>query len=113
MALYNDLTDEQKGIVSAWERNQRAWFNSLARLLKEARTLQAAIDASNGVRSIVASLDPSEEVPNSSGIAGAHDLTKSEWNSLITAGLDDFLVTYDTPAFRQLLAKAAGPTAGL
>jgi hypothetical protein len=30
-----------------------------------------------------------------------------------TAGLTDFLTNYDTDAVRRVIAKAAGPTAGL
>lgn len=112
MALYNDLTPEQQAILSAWERNARGFFNQLASLIVAGRAIQAAANASNGPRDIVTSLDAGQEIPNSSGLAGAHDMTKAEWAALISV-LDNFLTTHDTDAVRQLNAKAAGPTAGL
>jgi hypothetical protein len=112
MGLYVDLTQEEKDILSAWERNTRGWFNSAANMLQQARALQASLDASGGPRDIITALDNGEEVPNSSGLAGAHKLTKQEWASLV-AVLDAYITDTDTTAVRQLFAKAAGPTAGL
>ena len=113
MATYNSLTQDKKDLLAAWERNTRGWVNGLARLLVEARALDAALNASNGPGAILDSLGASEVVPNSSGIAGAQNLTKTEWDTLRTAGLADFLSNYDTTGVRQVFAKAAGPTAGL
>lgn len=112
MGLYVDLLPEEKAILEAWERNTRAGLNTVARLVNELRTLQAAADASGGPRSIVQGLDAGQEIPNTSGLAGAHNLTKAEWASLLQI-VDDFLTANDTVAVRQLLTKAAGPTAGL
>ncbi len=112
MATYDSLTPEQKDVLGAWERNTRGWFNTIARSLMEARSLQAALNASGGPRAIITSLDNGEEVPNSSGIAGAQKLTKQEWAALV-AILDGFISDIDTTAVRQNIAKAAGPTAGL
>lgn len=112
MATYDSLTADEKQILSAWERNQRGWFNTVARTLMEARALTAAIDASGGPRDLITSLDADEVIPNSGGLAGAHSLTKQEWSSLV-AVMDAFVLANDTPAVRELFAKAAGPTAGL
>ena len=112
MATYQSLTDEQKAILAAWERNARGWTNSLARLLIEAKQLIAAADATGGPRDIVTSLDPGEVVPNSSGLAGAHDLTKQELAEVV-ALLDEVIANNDNDPDRQLMAQAAGPTAGL
>jgi len=111
--LYNDLPQEDKDLLAAWERNTRGWLNSLARLLAEARALDAALEASNGPGAVLDGLDAGQVVPNSSGIAGAQNLTKEEWATMRQAGLQDFLLAYDTDAVRRVLAKAAGPTAGL
>jgi len=112
--LYNDLTPEQKVILAAWERETRAWVNHTISVgIVQARALQASLNATDGAGDILASLDAGQIVPNSSGLQGAHDLSKEEWATLTTAGLDDFLVAYDTLAVRQLAAKVAGPTAGL
>lgn len=107
MGLYADLQQEDKDIVEPWERNQRGWFNQLFGLLQNARALQSMIDASGGPRAIVTALDAGEEIPNTSGMAGGHPMTKAEWATLIGL-MDDFLVAHDTPAVRQLIAKAIG-----
>lgn len=113
MALYSELTPEDQAVLAAWERNMRGWLNSLATLLSQARALDASLEASGGAGAILDSLTAGEVVPNSSGIAGAHNLTKEEWAQMRQAGLQDFLLAYDTDAVRRVLAKAAGPTAGL
>lgn len=114
MGLYVDLSQSDKDILAAFERNDRGWLNGIiSRGIIEARALKAALDASGGAGDILDSLDAGEVVPDSSGIAGTQPLTKEQWLILRTTGLADFLTTYDTLAVRELLAKAAGPTAGL
>ena len=113
MATYDSLTQEEKEIVEAFERNFRGWVNDLARLLVAARALDAAYDANGGAGSIVSTLDNGEEIPNTSGIAGAQTLVQNTDFSALIAGLNSFLTTYDTAATRQRIAQAAGPTAGL
>jgi hypothetical protein len=113
MATYDSLTAEQKGIVEAFERNFRGWINTLATGIIQARALDASFDAGGGAGDIIATLDPGERIPNTSGIAGAQTLqTDTDWAALIT-GLQAYLTTYDTEATRQRIAQAAGPTAGL
>lgn len=113
MATYNSLTQEEKDILAAWERNLRGFANGiLATGIIQARTLDAARSATGGAQDILDTLDPGEVIPNSSGIAGAQNLDTAEMATLIT-GLTNFLSTYDTLGTRQNLAKAAGPTAGL
>ncbi len=114
MATYASLTTEEKEILAAWERNCRGWVNTaISRSIIEARALKASLDASGGAGDLLDSLDAGEIIPNSSGIAGAHDLTKEEWAVLRSAGINDYLTAYDTVAVRQVAAKAAGPLAGL
>ena len=114
MGLYNDLSQADKDILAAWERNMRGWINNnISRGTVQARALKASLDAGGGAGDILDSLDIGEIVPNSSGVAGAQDLTKAEWATLRSAALNDFLTNYDTLAVRALAAKAAGPTAGL
>lgn len=113
MATYASLSQADKDILAAWERNTRGWVNGIvSRGIIEARALKASLDAGGGSGEILDSLDAAEVVPNSGGLAGAHDLTKEEWETLRTA-LNAFLTTYDTAGTRQVAAKAAGPTAGL
>lgn len=113
MATYDSLSPEQKVLMAEIERQTRAFLGGLSRLIVQARALDAAWATSNGGDAILALLDPAEVIPNSSGIAGAHDLTQAEWSVMRTAGLADFLTTYDNDAVRRVLAKAFGPTAGL
>ena len=114
MGTYNNLSQDDKDILAAWERNLRGWINGIvSRGTVEARALKASLDASGGAGDILDSLDAGEVVPNSGGIAGAQNLTKEEWLVLRNTGLNDFLTTYDTVGVRQVAAKAAGPTAGL
>lgn len=112
MALYADLNDEEKNVLGTWERNMRGWANSAARLLVEARALQAAADASGGPRNIVTGLDNGAEIPNTGGLAGAQNMTKAEW-AAVFAILDAYITAHDTAVVRQNFAKAAGPLAGL
>ncbi|RLB62488.1 MAG: hypothetical protein DRH08_12375 [Deltaproteobacteria bacterium] len=113
MATYDSLTAEEKVIVEAFERNFRGWINGLATTLIQARALDAAYDAGGGAGSIVATLDNGEDIPNTSGIAGAQPLEQNTDFAVLIAGLNAFLATYDTVATRQRMAQAAGPTAGL
>ncbi len=114
MGLYVDLSKGDKGILEAWDRNMRGWINQIiSRGIVEARALQASLDASGGAGDILDGLDAGQIVPNTGGLAGAHDLTKEQWMTLRTTGLNGFLTTYDTTVVRELAAKAAGPTTGL
>ena len=113
MATYDSLTNEQKDVLGEWDKQHRAFLGQLAKLIAVARALDAAAEASGGADSIVASLDAGQIVPNSSGFAGAQNLTKEELQAIRAAGLADFLLTYDTDAVRRVIAKAKGPTAGV
>jgi len=114
MTTYSNLSQDDKNILGAWERNLRVWINNnISRGIIEARALKASLDASGGAGDILDSLDAGEIVPNSGGIAGAQSLTKEEWATLRTAALNSFLTNYDTITVRALAAKAAGPTAGV
>jgi len=114
MGTYAALSQADKDILEPWERNFRGWVNGhISRGVVEARALKASLDAGGGAGDILDSLNAGEVVPNSGGLAGAHDITKEEWATLRNAGLNAFLTSYDTAAVRALAAKAAGPTAGL
>ena len=114
MGTYADLSQADKDILAAWERNARGWVNhTISRGSVEARALKASLDAAGGAGGILNALDDKEVVPNSSGIAGAQGLTKEDWALLTSAGLDDYLMKYDNDAIREVAAKASGPAAGL
>jgi len=110
MATYASLTDAEKTLVQAWNRDFRGWVNSLATLLIQGRVVDDHYDAVAGP--IIATLDPGEVIPNTGGLAGAADMDTAETATLV-GGINSFRTTYDTTAVRALMAKAAGPTAGL
>lgn len=112
MATYDSLLQADKDLLAAWERNSRGWVNTYASLLIQARQLVASANATGGPRDIVISLDNGEVVPNSSGIAGAHDLTKQELAGVV-AFLDEVIANSDNAPDLELMAQASGPTAGL
>lgn len=113
MTTYANLTQEERDIVEAWERNFRGWVNDLARLMVAARALDASYDAAGATGAIVATLDPGEEIPNTGGLAGALPLQQDTDFAALVTGLNNFLSTYDTAATRQRIAQAVGPTAGI
>ncbi len=114
MGAYVDLSQTDKDILGAADRNLRGWINDIiSRGTMQARALQAAFDAGGGAVEILAGLDAGEVVPNTGSIEGAHDLTKEEIMTLKVVGLDGYVSSYDTLSVRELAAKAAGPTAGL
>ena len=102
---YEELTTEQKALLQAFTTFTRAWCGEQARSNNHA---EAANDDYNGQTSaIIASLDASEVIPNTSGLSGAASLTKEELVSIV-AHMQGFLSNYNTPPHRQLWTKAAG-----
>lgn len=112
MGLYADLTDEQKAITRESTNQLRALLGEFARLIITSKALQIAIDAPDGLRDIVTALDNTEVVPNESGLAGAHSLTRAEMAAAV-ALMDLYVTTFDTTANRELMAQARGVLAGL
>ena len=113
MGTYANLSQSDKDILGALERNFRGWINGIvSRGIVQARALKAALDAGGGAGDLLDGLNAGQVVPNSGGIAGAQDLTKEEWETLRVA-FNTFLTTYDNVATRALAAKAAGPLAGV
>jgi hypothetical protein len=112
MALYADLTDEQKSIVRDQVNQLRALSGQIARTIVQGKVVQIAVDADGGLRDIVTSLDNGEVVPNESGLAGAQSLSKADLANLV-AVLDALILANDVQATRELLAQANGTLAGL
>ncbi len=112
MGTYADLSPEDKAITKETTNQLRALMGAMASVVVQARVIQHAIDADGGLRDIVTALDGTESVPNESGLAGAHTLTRSEVAGVV-ALLDGYVTTYDTPANRQLMSQARGVLAGL
>jgi len=113
MATYASLSEEDKALVGAFERDFRGWFNDLARGIIAARALEAHYIAGGGPGSIIATLDTGEFIPNTGGLNGAQALEQDTDFAALISGMSTFLTTYDTIATRQRIAQAVGPTAGL
>lgn len=112
MGLYADLTAEEKAITKETTNQLRALMGEMARLIVTSKTIQYAVDAPGGLREIVTALDNTESVPNESGLAGAHSLTRAELAAVV-ALLDLYITTFDTTPNRELMAQARGVLAGL
>ncbi len=113
MGTYNNLSQGDKDILGAWERNVRGWANDVARVANSARALKASMDVPGGAGDILDGLSNGQVVPNSGGIAGAQDMSKEDWATMRANFLNTFLTNHDTTATRILTAKASGPVAGL
>jgi len=113
MGTYANLSQSDKNILNAWDRDFRGWINNnISRGIIQARALKAALDASNGAGDILDGLNAGQVVPNTGGIAGVQNLTKEEMATGIAA-MNTFLTNYDTVVVRAFAAKAAGPQAGV
>lgn len=103
MATYASLSTTDKAIVDNTTNLLRASAGELARILNR---IKAITDDTNAT-GLVTSLDNGQVIPNTSGLAGADDLTKEEVVSLYTL-LNGIKTTYDTTQNRAALSKAAG-----
>ena len=79
MATYSNLTAQQKSDLAVYDTYMRGVFSSLAQLARvsdPAYWNQFAIDR---VDPVIATLDPGEVIPNSTGLAGALDVTHEDF----------------------------------
>lgn len=106
MATYASLTQTEKDIIDTFARVVRGFSGELAKLAQRGVVLEDDWDAQ--VSALIATLDPGEVLPDTGGLAGAADITHEELTSIVTS-IGSFLLTYNTPAARQLYVKLAGP----
>jgi len=108
MATYEELSAADKAVVDNTVNLIRAASGERAR----AWNRQRAIASDTNAVALVVSIDAGATIPNTSGLAGADDLTRAElvaaWNTL---ELDR--TANDTPANRASFAKACGINATL
>jgi hypothetical protein len=102
---WEELTDEQRAVLSDYVRNLRAWTGEQARTNNHSDALNTAYVA--GVSTILGLLGASEQVHDGSGLGGAMTLTQAEVITL-TSHIQGVLTNYNTSGHRQLWAKAAG-----
>ena len=103
MATYDSLSVSDKAVVQSTVQLIRAASGSVGRIFN---SLKAIEDDSNAI-ALILSIDPTDTIPNESGLAGADDMTRSE----IASVYNDFMVmktTHDTVSNRAAWSKAAG-----
>lgn len=102
---FNDLTAEQRAVLSEYVRLLRAWTGEQARTNNHGDALNT--DYSQ-VQAILDLLGSNDVIADGSGLAGAASLTKSEVITM-TAHVQNILANYNTLGHRQLWVKACGP----
>ncbi len=103
---WSDLTDQERQIVGEYVRLLRAWCGEQARTNNHGGALN---DDYAQVQPILATLSGTDIINDGSGLAGCGLLTVDEVVGL-TAQTQGILVNYNSAGFRQMWAKAAGPS---
>lgn len=103
MATYASLSDSDKAVVQNVANLIRAGAGEMARIFNH---VKAIADDSNAV-ALVTSVDAGDTIPNSSGLAGADDLTRTELVAIYNI-LNNARTSIDTASFRAQASKAAG-----
>ena len=116
MATYASLSPEDKAVLQNGMNLIRAAAGEICRHFNH----QIALSKDANLQAILASVDNTEVIPNTSGLGGADDMTKQELSNLYTyiANMRVIVGTYPTgrgesPEFRAAASKAAGVNAML
>lgn len=109
MTTYDSLTAQEKEDFSEYDKFMRGVASSLTRLARTADPSTWNQFAVDYIDTALAALDDNEVIPNSTNLAGARDLTVSEWR--ILQGLLRTLTGTQT-THKALLVKAAGVNGG-
>jgi predicted RNase H-like nuclease len=103
MATYASLGVTDKAVVDNTVNLIRGSCSDLAKIFNRIKSIVEDTNATG----LVVSLDNGEVVPNTSGLAGADDLTKEEVIALFNF-LSGIRTTNDTAENRDDMSKAAG-----
>lgn len=103
MGLYEELSASDQGVVDNTVNLIRAGSGELARVYNHL----AAIAADTNAIALVTSIDAGATIPNTSGLAGADDMTRSEVVAIYNL-MDAIRQANDTASFRSQASKAAG-----
>lgn len=106
MATWLELTQEQRDVYQAWERNLRSVAGEQARVNNHWDAVNTAYNAQ--VSTILSVLSDNTIVPNSSGLSGSQSLDSDAEAVAIMAHGQGILTNYNTSGHRQLWVKAAG-----
>lgn len=103
MALYSELSPQDQAVVQNVVNLIRASCGERSRAWNRQK---AIADDSNAI-ALVVSVDAGETIPNTSGLAGADDMTRAElvavWNTL-----EEDRTANDDATNRAAFSKAAG-----
>ena len=106
MATWQELTDAQRTVISAWmDQLLRPVAGEVSRVLYHLDVTKTAYTAT--AQAAIALLDNDAVIPNSGGLAGAVDVTKAELTPMLTA-LAELLTNYYTDADKERYIKLAG-----
>lgn len=108
MTIYANLNPSDKGIVDNTTNLVRGAAAELAQIFNR---IKAIADDSNAT-GLITALDAGQVIPNTSGMAGADDLTREETVSLYNL-LNGIRTTNDTAPNRAAMSKAAGINAAM
>lgn len=103
MATYASLSDADKAVVQNTVNLIRAGAGELARIFNH---VTAIANDTNAV-ALVTSVDAGDTIPNTSGLAGADDMTRTELVAVYNV-LNNARTSIDTAGFRAQASKAAG-----
>lgn len=113
MPVYNDLTADQKAAVDNLSALVRDTVSKLAKVCNAGRAVSAGYVGN--VESILATLDSGAVIPNTTGLAGAQPMTRSELVTVIgylmvmSETADGASGSLNTNYHKSLYAKACGP----
>jgi hypothetical protein len=105
MAQYADLTPQDKQALDNYLQFARPLMGELARMMNKFGAINS--DWTNGAQAIVATLDANAAVPNSTGLAGANELTKEDIEAVATL-IGQAITAYENQTNRDRWAKSAG-----
>lgn len=103
MATYASLSEQDKAVVQNTVNLIRAGAGEICKVFNH---LKAIADDSNAT-GLVTSIDVGETIPNTCGLAGSDDLTRTEVVNLYNL-LNGIRTTNDTTTNRAAMSKAAG-----
>lgn len=103
MATYDSFSAPDKAVIQNTVNLLRA---SVGEVFRAFNRIKAIADDTNAV-GLVSSIDANEVIPNTSGLAGADDMTRTEVAALYTL-LTGIRTTNDTSQNRAAASKASG-----
>ena len=110
MAAYDSFTAQDKAVIQNAVNLVRAGAGEVCRVFNHLIAIANDTNAVNLILSIDAGTGAGATIPNTSGLAGADDMTRDEVVSLYNYinAIRTNVTTGDTASFRAQASKAAG-----